>query len=196
MPWRTKRREYIDRLEELSRLANAGDSAAATEFLAANSTYWIAATRKLVYACHQRMAEDLVQDAVLKLLELWEGGRGPARNVRAYVMVTVRHAYIDLLRSPRSRVGSLDEAEEPGLELAVAPAEIDDLYEREQVRRTLTKLCDDHRAVLEAVLMDGLKPASLVVQLGRSAPAISNLLSRAKRAFREEWSRNTYAELR
>ncbi|MHA3723707.1 sigma-70 family RNA polymerase sigma factor [Leucobacter sp. HY1910] len=145
----------------------------------------MAATRKLVQAQHQSDAEDLVQDAIVRLVELWQAGKGPDRNARAYVVVSIRHAYIDRLRSPRSRVRSLDDLEatpqEPAQEESFSP---DLIFECEAVQHAFLTLSDDHRVVLAEVLVNGAKPADLVECLGRPAPAISNLLARAKVSLR------------
>ncbi|GAA1604387.1 sigma-70 family RNA polymerase sigma factor [Leucobacter chromiireducens] len=174
----------IEELEALAQRANRGDRDAGGEFIAANLSYWMAATRQILHMQHQSDAEDLVQNAIVKLIELWQQEKGPRSNSRAYVVVSIRNSYIDRLRSPRSRIGSLDQLAADKHEPAYEEFSTDLVHERDAVSRAFSTLSKDQQMVLEEVLVQGCKPADLVQRFERKAPAISNLLQRAKQSLR------------
>ncbi|KAM9866727.1 hypothetical protein ACIFOC_00492 [Leucobacter aridicollis] len=175
-------------LEELARRANEGDREAGARFIADCIPYWTVRTRGIVHRRHQSDVEDLVQNAVIKLIELWNEGKGPVINPRSYVVVSIRNAYTDRLRSPRSRAISLDGLEETGSEPVDERNVFSDelMFEQDAVRRAFAALNEKHRVVLHEVLVNGAKPAELAPKLRRSAPAISNLLNRAKLELRRQ----------
>ncbi|NLA65901.1 MAG: sigma-70 family RNA polymerase sigma factor [Leucobacter sp.] len=169
----------------LAQSAKQGDSAAAAELIARYFDYWLRAAHGIVGSTRAPSdAADLVQDANLKLLELWRTGEGPDTNVRSYVTAMMRNAHLNRLRSPRSRELDVDD-----LGAADIPLSEDDYRrieisrEAQAVRRALAALAPDHQTVLRAVLVDGRKPADLTTELGRQAPAVSSLLLRAKHAL-------------
>lgn len=172
-------REEVD----LAARARSGDRGAADELIANHLPYWIRTARAI--ASREHDAEDLVQGAVTQLLALWGRGDGPTSNVRAYVTTIMRNTSNSFLRSPRSRWESIHEAPDKQL-LYVPPeyAQIDIAHESQAVRRAMGTLSLEHREVLLAVTVNGQKPGELVENLERPAPAISNLLSRAKAALR------------
>lgn len=125
--------------------------------------------------------DDLLSDAVTTTVGKWRAGCGPTANVVAYAAQTMRNRVRDEARSPRSRVIALE-----GIEIAEQPRDHDiDLHaEFAQVRRALAALPADQRLALVATVVDGRKPADLVDELRRPAPAISSLLRRAKLGLR------------
>lgn len=177
-----------EQLEDLAQRANLGDERAAASFIGACLPYWMGAARDIAAPQLRDEAEDLVQGSIAKLLELWRRGEGPSRNTRAYVTASIRNAHATQARSPRSRSRSLDDqALEPGGASVQSPdnTEFTDLtYEREAIREAIDLISPDHRAVLIATVVEGRKPGDLVEALDRPAPAVSNLIARAKQALR------------
>lgn len=173
-------------IEHLAQQANSGDREAGARFIAECMPYWMSRARGIVHARHSADAEDLVQNAVMKLIALWKAGDGPATHTRAYVVAAIRNAYIDRLRSPSSTAVSLDVLSETGAEPADEHGDFSDdlMLEQDAVRKAFAALGEPHQTVLNEVLIQGAKPAELVGRLRRSAPAISNLLNRAKLELR------------
>ncbi|QIK62917.1 sigma-70 family RNA polymerase sigma factor [Leucobacter viscericola] len=183
----------MDDFRRLVVLANEGDTDAGERLIVAWLPYWMGAARQIIGTDSRAFrvggqhedAEDLVQAAVTKLLDLWKRGIGPTDNVRAYVTVMMRNSYSNRLRSPRSREFPLDTVNEEvfaefdsGLEAAELTRE------RNAVQRALAALPRDHRDILIWVVVSGHKPGELTGSLGREAPAISSLLMRAKQSLR------------
>lgn len=178
--------ESEEEFAALSHAAKLGDSDAATKVIGHYLPYWMRAAYGITNAKHNGSAEpeDLVQEATLKLLNKWRIGQGPESNTRAYVTAMMRNSYLNTLRSPSSRETSLEELE------SVSPLpshdnlqEIDISREIAAVRRAFATLTPDHQTALSSTIIEGQKPADLVRVLDRSAPAVSNLLVRAKQAL-------------
>ncbi len=174
-------------IEVLSRAARNGDLEAGSSVIRELLPYWLRAAHSIVGENSPRGdldASDLVQDATLRLIELWKKGEGPESNTRSYVTSIMRNGYVNRLRSPITRERQFDESEN-GQEFHHRDqyCDIDLAREAEAVRSAFLELSDDHRLVLSAVVVEDRKPASLVNELGRPAPAVSNLLSRAKHAL-------------
>lgn len=197
--------EAGDGLDGLVRRAAAGDSAATGEFLAQSLPYLMGAARKIAPLRGAEDHEDMVHDACLKLLAAWSSGGARIDNPRGYLVATMRNAFIDELRSPRSRVeaaGSLGLAEtgediegspldarfadHPELRVddEAARSRIDAAAERALVRDAFERLRPEARSLLAAVLVEGRGLAELSEEQGRSAAAISSSLMRAKQALR------------
>lgn len=178
---------HVIEVDLLSKAARAGDTEAAATVLRELLPYWLRAAYSILghnNTIANLEAADLVQEAVLKLLELWSQGQGPDSNTRSYVTSIMRNSYVNRLRSPLVRERTIEDAES-GQELQFTDdyREVDLSSEAAAVRRAFADLAEDHRLVLNAVMLEGRKPASLVVELGRPAPAISSLLARAKQAL-------------
>lgn len=170
--------------DDLTALAAGGDSRAATEFLTRNQSYLHAIARKLGW--NRVEPDDLLAEALTNLLSKWADGSGPAENVKAYLIRSMRNRVIDEVRSPRSRVGALDPDEEL---IATADAEVQSVElhrEFELVRRAFAKLPSDQRSVLTATVIEGRKPRDLERELGRRAPAIWSLARRATVSLRRQ----------
>ncbi len=156
--------------------AAAGNMAAAAEYLSRHLRMLSAMSRRI--SGNVLDAEDLLSDAVMGLLRKWLDGTGPTEAVNAYVIRSMRNRIVDELRSPRSRETSIE-----WMDLPAGGGEIERV-ERESdlriVRRALVELPEDQRRVLIDSEVHGRTPRDLVDVLGRSAPAISSLLRRAK----------------
>ncbi|MBN9106773.1 MAG: sigma-70 family RNA polymerase sigma factor [Propionibacteriaceae bacterium] len=163
---------------ELTGLAADGHRHAAGELLSRHLHLLTVMSRRI--ATPTIDPEDLLGEAIANLLTKWAQGQGPREYAEAYVIRSMRNRVADELRSPRSRVISLDPDWQP------VPVESPD-YDRverhqdfEMVRDALAKLPADQRRVLLATVVDGRKPGDLVAEFERPAGAIYSLSRRAK----------------
>ncbi len=160
--------------------AAAGNMRAASEYLSRHVRMLEGMSRRI--GSNVLDAEDLLSDAVMGLLRKWLDGTGPTEAVNAYLIRSMRNRVIDELRSPRSR--------ETSLELMNPPTDDGDFERVERrsdlsvVRAAIMLLPEDQRTVLLESEVNGRAPRDLVSTLGRSAPAISSLLRRAKMNLR------------
>ncbi len=124
--------------------------------------------------------DDLFSEALLKTFSRWETSDEPIEHLNAYLIATMRNRVKDELKSPRSRVESLDD--EDALEALPQPelGHIDLFSELSLLREALAQLPPDQRSVLEAMFYRGEKPGELTQRLGRSSLAVSQLARRAK----------------
>ncbi|SDP21155.1 RNA polymerase sigma factor, sigma-70 family [Microbacterium testaceum StLB037] len=169
--------------DRLAALAAAGDRAAAARYL------------QNVLPYLKRMAnhvtpppldpDDVLSEALSRLLRKWNQGTGPQTHAHTYVIRTMRNIVVDEYRASRSRDVPL------GLEGMPTDESVDDsLREIELdgeftlIREAFRSLPEDQRKVLDAVTVQGRKPSELTGELGRNAAAVSNLLRRAKLALR------------
>lgn len=173
-------------------LTQQGDASALSAMITAHLPYWMSAARQIIETDGRSRTvggpkeepAELVQEALLKLLEQWQNGQGPTSNPRAYVTTIMRNTYANKFRSPRARERPLEEsAAEEVFTTAGNIEQVDVVREMEVVSRAMSKLKPEHRTVLQAVTVEGRKPGDLTETLDRPAPAISNLLSRAKQAL-------------
>lgn len=132
-------------------------------------------------------AEDLLGGAMARLLELWARGEGPAENVLTYLVAAMRNRVIDEQRSPRARELWVEEMPESALISEADSLRVVDLQaEFGLVRRAFDRLAPDARRALQEVVVNGRPPREVAVEMGRSAGAVSTLVTRAKEALRRE----------
>ncbi len=180
-----------DALDLIAR-AKDGDSEAAAEIISAHQTYWLSAARQIIAADSRSQTAsgpleepaELVQEAVLKLLELWSEGQGPDSNPRSYVTAIMRNTYANKLRSPRVLDQPFELTDHERSLIVRDDVRKAELHrELKLVRRAFLDLSPDHQLVLLKVTVQGHKVGDLTEELGRPAPAVSNLLARAKRSL-------------
>lgn len=170
--------------EQIAVAANAGDRDAIATYFARNLGLLSAMSRRI--AMNIIDPEDLLAEAITRLVAIWADGRGPTNEVTAYVIRSMRNRVVDELRSPRSKVAYLD------TDFELAAPDSGELREVELadafavVRAALDALSPDYRAVLQYIVVDGLTPREVAAQLGRSSHAIVVQVSRAKVAMRRE----------
>lgn len=128
-------------------------------------------------------ADDLLSEAVLRLLEVVAQGHEPPRNVEAYVIASMRNRLADEFRSPRWRLRSHEEVPDPGDDDSVAHDQTDLYRQFELVREAFARLPEDQRTVLWATVVEGRRPRELKDLLNRSAGAIHSLKYRAKESL-------------
>lgn len=127
--------------------------------------------------CGQRDdADDLVQLAVekaLRRLEQWQ----PGTRVDSWMFRIMQNAWIDEIRSRQRRDEMPLDAET--LE-ALAPAAPDRLAEALALRRALSRLSEEQRAVVGLVLVEGLPYAEAASVLGIPIGTVTSRLARAR----------------
>jgi RNA polymerase sigma-70 factor (ECF subfamily) len=117
----------------------------------------------------RQAAEDLVQDAFLKL---WRGAAASYRpergNVRSWLLAIVHNQAIDQLRSlsSRRRMQEKVEASAPKVQPSEAFSESWRNAQREQVREALKSLPEEQLKVLELAYYSGYKQVEIAELLG------------------------------
>ncbi|QRY42340.1 sigma-70 family RNA polymerase sigma factor (plasmid) [Microbacterium hominis] len=171
----------IEEIAALNARAARGDSNAASQYLRLVLPSLRAASTRIVRAPLE--ADDLLGEALVRLLNAWKVGAGPDRHAHAYVLRTVRNLVVDELRSPRSRQHSFPEDDELALSDQATSKTIRDIElasEYSLIREALNDLPLDQRRVLVEAIVHGRKPRDLTMEFERNAAAISNLLKRGK----------------
>lgn len=176
--------EELRRLDRLASKAADGDMEAAAEYLRSVLPRLRNIARSL--ARPPIDPEDVLSEAVTRLLAQWNRGAGPTEYAHAYIIRSMRNIITDELRSPRSRVRELpEEATEILDESSMHEIRAVELsHEFAMVRTALAALPRDHQTVLQEIVVNGRKPSEMVDELERNAPAVSNLLKRAKAGLR------------
>ncbi|QYF96924.1 sigma-70 family RNA polymerase sigma factor [Microbacterium sp. PAMC21962] len=166
-------------LARLNVRAAQGENDAAAEYLRHVLPFLRATAVKIVLPPLD--ADELLSEALVRLLHKWNDGTGPDQLAHAYVIRTIRNLVVDELRSPRSRNVPLPEDDlfvDDDAVRSLRDAEL--ASESALIREALAELPRDQQRVLLDVVVGGRKPRELTTELGRNAPAISNLLKRAK----------------
>lgn len=176
----------------LARL-RAGDAAAFEEIFHAYS----ARLYRFVYGYVKStaVAEELVQDVLLRLWEQREGrGTGP-QTLRAYLYTAARSRALDHLRHEGVVHRSEDEAVGTGIVLAMGqPAhQADDRLRDEELRaaldRALAELPERRRTAMTLYWQDGLRYAEIAEVMGVSVKTVENHLATALKTLRERLAR-------
>jgi RNA polymerase sigma-70 factor, ECF subfamily len=116
----------------------------------------------------QQAAEDLVQDAFLKVWRSAGGYRAERGSVRTWVLSIVHNRGIDLLRSRASRRRTQEKVESssPDSQPSEAFSELWRNSQREQVREALTTLPDEQLEILELAYFSGYTHLEISELLG------------------------------
>lgn len=114
-------------------------------------------------------AEDVVQDALLKL---WQLREDPVRNVEALARVMVRNMCLDLIRKRKVTV-DVEEMDMP------EPTERDELIDK--MLLMVEKLPTMQQTILRMRHMDGMEMSAIALMLGTTEEAVRQSLSRARR---------------
>ncbi|MPZ27340.1 MAG: sigma-70 family RNA polymerase sigma factor [Micromonosporaceae bacterium] len=134
-------------------------------------------------------AEDLVAEAVAKVLAALRAGRGPEVAFRAYLLTAVRNACYDRARRDRRIELTEDLSRYESAEGARGGGEAGDpavaRLERSYAARAFAKLPERWRTVLWHTEVEGEKPAAIAVMLGLSPNAVAALAYRARERLRQ-----------
>jgi len=155
--------------DELLRRVRSGDDRAFRELFARHAPLANALAHRLVRQTH--LAEEIVQEAFLSIWrspERYDRSRG---SVRSWLMGTVHHRAVDVVRreeSQRRRVGQAATAlevvvEDPVDELV---ARVDRPRERALVRQALDGLPEEQRDVIAKMYFEGLTQTQIAERTG------------------------------
>ncbi len=140
-----------------------GDLADFATFVAARQQRLLAVAYLLTRDHHQ--AEDLLQDAFLKVYRRWRRD-GPPEHSEAYLRRVMVNAYVSSRRSRRSR-----EVPVPGDDLTPPPEQAGSIDDRVLVWRALGVLSPRQRAVLVLRIYEGLTDDEIAGHIGCAPPA-------------------------
>lgn len=172
----------LDRLHELADDVRRRDADALAEVHALTVQMLVAVAVTVVR--DRELAQDVVQDAFLSLVDHCAEIRGDGYALRAWLVRTVRNRAIDVVRSARYRWEDVrDELPDAGdgddVTERVLSGELDPSF-----LAAFAQLTDDQRVALVLTHVVGLSGAEVGDALGRSRAAVYLLLQRAVRRMR------------
>lgn len=127
--------------------------------------------------------EDLLQDAILNLLERYANSAERPESINAYLIRSMRNRVIDLIRSPSRQVKSFDPAYLPAVATHARAVVPETTWVATEVRRALDALPPLQREIAVQVLVLGRKPGDVAAETGRAPDAVYSALRRARRAL-------------
>lgn len=133
-------------------------------------------------------AEDVTHD---QLERIWRDRArvGECRNVKAYVMASLRNRCYDRLRKRCAARPCEPSAADPAEPVSTLAA---DRWEaRDLVRRAMSRLPDRQREVLHLKEIEGYSTAEIALMTGYAEPSVRVVLSRARLALRAELQKLT-----
>ncbi|MFC5180551.1 sigma-70 family RNA polymerase sigma factor [Actinomadura harenae] len=130
-------------------------------------------------------AEDAVQDAFAKILDVLQRGGGPQSGFRPYLLTSVRRTVYDRYRGEK-RLQSTDQIElfDPGTPFVDSALEG---LERSMIVRAFRSLPERWQAVLWHTEVEGAKPAEVAPLLGLTANGVAALAYRAREGLRQAY---------
>jgi RNA polymerase sigma-70 factor (ECF subfamily) len=150
-------------------------------------------------SCDREEARELVQETLFRIVRAWDTFDG-SRPLEAWFLAILRNLFYDTRRAySRKRtisldgIGENDDGDQVSLHDAIAAVEqsaFDRLAvteEQEAVKRTLRQLRKDHRKVLKACDLEGMKYREAAARFGIPVGTLRSRLSRARAAFRAEY---------
>jgi RNA polymerase sigma-70 factor, ECF subfamily len=145
----------------------------------------VATLTRVLGPSHLGLAEDVVQDALIKALQQWPF-RGIPENPAAWLTLVARNRALDLLRRDASLAGKVSELEQVLPQTAATPqSEIDD-------QLALILMCchpalsDEWQIALTLKSVCGFSTAEIARAFLTEEPTIAQRLVRAKRRLREK----------
>ncbi|WP_131105094.1 SigE family RNA polymerase sigma factor [Ornithinimicrobium sufpigmenti] len=151
------------------------------EFVRARQHQLIRAAR--LYCGDHHAAEDLVQDALVKLASRWESVREGSPD--AYVRRILYRDAVSRWRKWGREVPYAVQAGEPDLlDSETAPAEVDAWVDGSQVRQALAELPPRQRAVIVLRYFEDLSEADIADALGCSTGTVKSQASKALQKLR------------
>ena len=129
------------------------------------------------------LAEDVVQETLLRAWQHPEVVGDTERSARAWLFTVARNMIIDDRRSARYRnvVGSLDEAGAPEQS---TPDEVNAALDRLLIAEAMAQLSTEHRAVIERSYYRGWTTAQIAADLEIAEGTVKSRLHYAVRALR------------
>lgn len=162
---------------ELLTLLGAGDRQALETLYERHYHDALRFAQRLSYRSGHRSAEDIVSEAIRRVLTALDGGNGPIVGFREYLFTAVRSVSMSPPRSEHHEAPS--ESLLAG-EMPAADESLDGLV----VREAFDSLPARWRTALWTVTVTGMKPIELAPLLGLSPNAVAALVKRAREALR------------
>ena len=171
--------------EELIALVGAGDAGAFDALYGRH--------RRAAYALSYRMtgerqaAEDLAQDAFLRVWRSAGTYRAQRGSVKTWILAVVHNRGVDRFRSSASRRKTREEAEAlaPGSQPSEAFSEAWSNHQRDLLREALRDIPHDQREVLALVHFSGLNKAEVSERLGLPLGTVKGRARLGLRKLRE-----------
>lgn len=168
---------------DLITAARAGDGGAYALLYQRHVEAAVKLARHLVR--HPADRDDVVAEAFARVLTALRTGSGPTVAFRPYLLTTIRHVAVDLLRTRRSQlpteVGELPEPVSHETDPALAS------LERSLVARAFQMLPERWSAVLWHTEVEQARPAEVGLLLGISPSAVAALRYRAREGLRQAY---------
>ena len=179
--------------EELIALVGAGDAGAFDALYGRH--------RRAAYAFSYRMtgerqaAEDLAQDAFLRVWRSAGTYRAQRGSVKTWILAVVHNRGVDRFRSSASRRKTREEAEAlaPGSQPSEAFSEAWSNHQRDLLREALRDIPYDQREVLALVHFSGLNKAEVSERLGLPLGTVKGRARLGLRKLREHPALRTMA---
>lgn len=137
---------------------------------------------------HRHLAEETVQEAFLAVWRDPDNYRAERGTVRAWLMSTVHHRAVDLVRHEESQrrramdaASVVSTARGPADPAELVVEEIGLAEDRKAVRRALADLCPEQRQIIELMYFEGLSQARIAERLPLP---LGTVKSRARLAMR------------
>jgi RNA polymerase sigma-70 factor (ECF subfamily) len=132
-------------------------------------------------AGHTALADDLVQDTILKALEAQEQF-APGTNLRAWLFTILRNTHLSHLRRQKTR----NEIGDDSVELfGSVPAPQEGRVEVIAFRRAFAALSEQHRTVLVLVCVEGLPYDEVARVMKCEVGTVKSRVNRARAALRK-----------
>ena len=131
---------------------------------------------------NEQVAEDIVSDVFMRLLEAVKKGRGPQSNIKGWLLSTASHAVADHLRSIyRKQTEAL--ADSIPDHASSLTDEIDHRQQADSVRQAYAQLTPDQQNVLALRFGDGCSLEETATVMQKNVNAIKALQFRALQAL-------------
>lgn len=151
----------------------------------------VAALTRILGVHHLALAEDVVQEALCRALEVWKL-RGLPDNPPAWLMATARNQALDVLRRERtartfapqiSRLLEDQSAEDAGIDAAIGPNAIHDDELRMMFSCVHPRLPQEAQVALVLHILCGFSVAEIAQAFLTGEAAIGKRISRAKKVL-------------
>ncbi|GAB2469884.1 RNA polymerase sigma factor [Xylanimonas ulmi] len=133
-------------------------------------------------------ADDLAQEAMVRVFVAIASGAGPDSAFRAYLIAAVRNLAISRARRTQPYLaGDAMDLEELAFSGEEGRKADDDVVDRSLLAAAFHKVPDRYRAVLWHTVVEGMTPRELGPRLGMSANGVAVLAARARESLRRAW---------
>lgn len=146
--------------------------------------HYAAGYRAACQMTHRFDAEDLTQEAFVRIVTAIKNNHGPTEAFRPYLYMTIRSISMIWAREESHTGVTLDEAD-----TLIDPESMfaDKVLERTVTGQAFNALRPEWRTVLWYAEVEGMKPREIAVFLGVTANAVSALAVRARDGLRSAW---------